>query len=140
MRKLVLVFVIAVCCFYANAQEYFFCEEFTVLNLTKDESETRDCSIIISGDSVAMLQIFDMPVKVPIERVKRVCGRTKYKGDDGVVYRDKICGRVFYFDKVSYVFIGKINRKHICMISLESESSYMFINSEYLLENGYIFK
>lgn len=137
MRKIIFVLLMSLC-LCANAQVYEIREMFSVLNTTTEETEERICSITIC-DTLAFLKIFDEIARVEICRKERVCGRTELV-EDNVLYRDRICGKVFYFDDSSYVFIGKVNGKRMIMLSIESSDNYIFINKEYLDQNGHIFK
>lgn len=137
MRKIILLSIMFFC-LRCNAQRYEINEVFSVLNATTEETVERLCSIVIKGDT-AYLNIFDIPAKVEITRKERVRGKTEIVKDN-ILYRDRICGKVFFFDDSSYVFIGKVNGDRMVMLSIESSDNYIFINTEYLTQNGHFFK
>ena len=135
MRKIALFISALLCLASASAQESVR-GTFIVLNMDTDESYERVCSVTAT-DTSAVLDLFDTPVPVKVTSTERVCGRT-HTEEDGFVYHDRICGTVYNFDEDSYMFIGTINRKRICMICVSDGYKYVFINTEYLEENGYL--
>lgn len=137
MRKIIL-FSVMLFCLRCNAQRYGINEVFSVLNTTTEETVERPCSIVVKGDA-AYLNIFDMPAKVEITRKERVWGKAEIV-EGNILYCDRICGEVFFFDDSSYVFTGKANGGRMVMLSIEPPDNYIFINTWYLTQNGHFFK
>lgn len=137
MRKIALFIAALLCLASANAQETV-CENFIVLNTDTDESYERVCSVTAT-DTSAVLDLFDTQVLVNVISTERVCGKARTE-EEGFVYHDRICGTVYNFGEDSYMFIGTINRKRICMICISDSYKYVFINTEYLEGNGYLLK
>lgn len=137
MREMIL-FSVMLFCLRCNAQRYGINEVFSVLNATTEETAERPCSIVVKGDA-AYLNIFDMPAKVEITRKERVWGKAEIV-EGNILYCDRICGEVFFFDDSSYVFTGKANGGRMVMLSIEPSDNYIFINIWHLTQNGHFFK